>query len=175
MTDFKGALNHGDQAAREVSKRTYGAVDAETDLDNIPTTSRYDGMIAVVLADQTLWIFDKDSSATETSGSVRQPASGTGRWLKVGSSLLASSAIQSGTSTLATGTKSVSATITSTSRIIITMKDPGAGAITGFAAFDVPVGTRVVGAPGTFVVNAIDDSKATIATAVCTFDWLVIN
>lgn len=79
---------------------------------------------------------------------------------------------QSGTSTLIAGTKSVAATLTASSRILVTMKDPGAGAITGMSAFDVPVGTRSGAA---FVVNAIDGSKATIATAVCTFDWLVIG
>lgn len=80
--------------------------------------------------------------------------------------------IQSGTSTLVTGTKSVAATISATSRIFVTMKDPGAGAITAFAALDVPAGTRTANA---FVVNAIDNAKAVIATAVCTFDWLVIG
>jgi hypothetical protein len=55
------------------------------------------------------------------------------------------------------------------------MKDPGAGAITGFASFSVPAVDRVVGAPGTFKVYAIDDAKATIATAVCTFDWKVVG
>lgn len=85
-------------------------------------------------------------------------------------------AIQAGTDTLVNGTKAIAtATITASSRIIVTMKDPGAGAITGFADFDVPAASRVVGAPGSFTVNAIDDAKATIATAVCTFDWLVIN
>jgi hypothetical protein len=82
--------------------------------------------------------------------------------------------IQSGTSTLVTGTKTISAALNANSRIFITMKDPGAGAITGFAGFDVPNANRNVGA-GTFVVNAIDDTKATIAAAVCTFDWLVLN
>jgi hypothetical protein len=83
--------------------------------------------------------------------------------------------IQSGTDTLASGTKLVAATITASSRIMVAMKDPGAGAITGFADLDVPVASRVVGAPGSFTVNAIDDAKATIATAVCTFDWIVIG
>jgi len=83
--------------------------------------------------------------------------------------------VQAGTGTLAAGTAVIAATITATSRIVVTMKDPGAGAITGFADFDVPAGTRVVGAPGSFTVNAIDDAKALIATAVCTFDWVVIG
>lgn len=87
--------------------------------------------------------------------------------------------VQSGTATLVAGTLAITAArISATSRIFVTMKDPGAGAITGMAGLDVPVGSRVVGEPGaggSFTVNAIDDAKATIATAVCTFDWLVIG
>lgn len=81
--------------------------------------------------------------------------------------------IQAGTGTLVAGTATISATITASSRIQVTMKDPGAGAITGFGAFKVPAAARVVGAPGSFDVTAIDDAKATIGTAVCTFDWSV--
>lgn len=84
--------------------------------------------------------------------------------------------VQGGTSTLVAGTVTIAtANITANSRILIQMKDPGAGAITGFAGFEVPVASRVVGAPGSFTVNAIDDTKAPIATAVCTFDWFVFN
>ena len=86
----------------------------------------------------------------------------------------AGTTFQAGTGTLASGTVTINATLTANSRILVTMKDPGAGAITGFAGFDTPVASRNVGA-GTFVVNAIDDSKATLATAVCTFDWLVVG
>lgn len=83
--------------------------------------------------------------------------------------------LQAGTTTLVAGTKTVSGvTLTSTSRILLTMKDPGAGAITGFGAFDAPVASRNTGA-GTFVINAIDDAKATITTAVCTVDYLIIG
>lgn len=84
--------------------------------------------------------------------------------------------LQAGTDTLVNGTVTIStATITASSRILITMKDPGAGAITDFASFEVPVASRVVGAPGAFTVNAIDSAKVLIATAACTFDWLVIG
>lgn len=84
--------------------------------------------------------------------------------------------IQSGTTTLSAGTKSIATkNITANSLIIATVRDPGAGAITGMAGLDAPVGSRVVGAPGTFVLNAIDDSKATINTAVCTVDYIIIN
>lgn len=83
--------------------------------------------------------------------------------------------MQAGTGTLVAGTATVAANITALSRIVVSMKDPGAGAITGYAALKVPAAARVVGAPGSFDVTAIDDAKATIATAVCTFDWHVEN
>jgi hypothetical protein len=76
----KGAVHYGDTTAQAVSRRFYGAVDAETDLDNISEDSRVDGMAAVVLSDHSVWVFDGDSSATEATGTVRQPASGSGRW-----------------------------------------------------------------------------------------------
>ena len=94
----------------------------------------------------------------------------------IANAALPTALLKSGTSTLVSGTVTISsATITANSRIVITMKDFGAGAITGLAALAVPVATRSVGAPGSFVVNAIDDSKALIATAACTFDWIVIG
>lgn len=83
--------------------------------------------------------------------------------------------LQAGTATLAAGTVTVTGvTLTANSRIILTMKDPGAGAITGFADLDAPAANRNT-STGQFVVNAIDASKATIATAVCTFDWLIVG
>lgn len=83
--------------------------------------------------------------------------------------------LQAGTGTLAAGTLTVTGVVlTANSRILLSMKDPGAGAITGFADLDAPVATRNT-STGQFVVNAIDDSKATIATAVCTFDWLIVG
>lgn len=84
------------------------------------------------------------------------------------------STVQRGTGTLTAGTATVSAALTANSRIYISMKDPGAGAITNFASFSAPAADRDTDA-GTFVVNAIDDSGAVINTAACTFDWLVID
>lgn len=84
--------------------------------------------------------------------------------------------LQSGTGTLDAGEVTIStANITATSSVVVTMQDPGAGAITGFASFDVPAADRVVGAPGEFKIRAIDDAKALINTAVCTFDWIVVG
>jgi hypothetical protein len=83
--------------------------------------------------------------------------------------------LQAGTTTLVAGTKSITGVVlTASSRILLTMKDPGAGAITGMSALDAPAASRNVGA-GSFVINAIDDSKAVINTAVCTVDYLVIG
>ncbi len=83
--------------------------------------------------------------------------------------------IQGGTATLgAGGTVTVAATITASSRIPMpSITAPGAGAITGFAGFTIT--NKVVGAPGSFDITAIDDAKAAIATAVCVVDWIVVG
>lgn len=84
--------------------------------------------------------------------------------------------IQSGTTTLVAGTKTINGVaITAASRILLSMKDPGAGALTTFIALDAPVGGRTVGAAGSFIINAIDNAKATLVTAVCTVDYLIIG
>lgn len=83
--------------------------------------------------------------------------------------------IQRGTSTLVAGTKTITGVkLTANSQIFVTMKDPGAGVLTSFAGFAVPAASRNVGT-GQFVINAIDDTKATLATAVCTFDYVIIG
>lgn len=83
--------------------------------------------------------------------------------------------LQSGRGSLTSGAATITGvTLTATSRIVVTMADPGAGAITGMAGFDVPDASRNTGT-GQFVVNAIDDSKAVIATAACTFDYFIIG
>lgn len=83
----RGAVTFGDIVAQRVSARLYGSVDAETDLDNISATNRADGMLAVVLTDWSVWVFDLDSTATEVTGSVRTPAAGDGRWIRTGATL----------------------------------------------------------------------------------------
>ena len=82
--------------------------------------------------------------------------------------------IQGGTATLINGTVTVAANITASSRIPMPgITAPGAGAITGLAGFTIT--NKVVGAPGSFDITAIDDAKATIATAACVVDWVVIG
>lgn len=84
--------------------------------------------------------------------------------------------VQKGTATLAAGTVTISGVIlTSSSSIQVTMRDPGAGALTNMAAFDAPVASRNVAA-GTFVINCVDAPNGnTIATAVPTVDWVVVG
>lgn len=83
--------------------------------------------------------------------------------------------IQSGTTTLVSGTKTITGvTLTANSRILLTMKDPGSGAITALAALDAPAASRNT-STGQFVINAIDDTKAVLTTAVPTVDWLIIG
>jgi hypothetical protein len=82
--------------------------------------------------------------------------------------------IQTGTATLVSGTVTVTGVTinTSNSIILFSMRDPGAGALTTMIELDCPVGTRTA---TQFVVNAIDTAKATLATAACTFDWMIIS
>lgn len=83
--------------------------------------------------------------------------------------------IQKGTTTLITGTKTVTGvTLTAGSSIQLTMRDPGAGALTTFIALDAPVASRNT-STGQFVINAIDNAKAVLATAVCTVDYTIVG
>jgi hypothetical protein len=86
---------------------------------------------------------------------------------------LPAASLQSGSATLIGGTVTIAATITASTKITASMTDPGAGAITGFA--DLRVHNKVIGAPGSFDVTAIDDAKVQIATAVCVLDWHAVG
>jgi hypothetical protein len=135
---------------------------------------------AVLAADreQVCYLLD-DQTATgdptgASEGGVTYDVTSEGVWLEV-LGLPKPKRVQRGTGTLAAGTKTVQGVaLRANSTIQLTMRDPGAGAITGFAALDAPVATRSV-ANGQFVVNAIDDAKALINTAVCTFDWAILD
>lgn len=124
-----------------------------------------------VLDDQTV----TGAVSLSVGGSVYDVTS-EGVWVEARSAGAAGTPrIQKGTSTLIAGTKTVTGvSLTSTSVILLTMRDPGAGAITGLGAFDAPVASRNT-STGQFVVNAIDDSKALISSAVCTFDYVIVG
>jgi hypothetical protein len=139
--------------------------------------------VAVADREGLCYVFD-DQTVTQAAGATTEAGvvydvTTEGVWVAIREVLPAETSaprIQSGTSTLVAGTKTVNGVVlTATSRIVVTMKDPGAGAITGMGALDVPVAGRTVGNAGSFIVNAIDDSKATIATAVSTFDYVIIG
>jgi hypothetical protein len=79
--------------------------------------------------------------------------------------------IQSGTATLVAGTVTVSGvSLTATSRITASMKDRGAGALTGVVGIEIPAAQRNVGA-GTFVLRMIDAAGAVVASAVSTVEY----
>lgn len=87
-----------------------------------------------------------------------------------GSSVATGAAGRAGTATLGAGTVTVNSTaVTANSFILATYRTP-AGATQGVK---LAIPTRT---PGTsFVVNAVDNTGATVATDTSTFDWIVIN
>lgn len=77
---------------------------------------------------------------------------------------------RAGTATLVAGTVTVSTTaVTAGSRILATVNTPG-GATQGVK---LAVPTRSAGV--SFVINAVDNTGATVATDVSTVDWIVVN
>lgn len=73
-------LVYGDFAAQTVSERIAAPVATTAALTAIPASRRVDGMIALVQADSSLWVFNSSSSAGAAAG-VLAPDSGSGRWL----------------------------------------------------------------------------------------------
>lgn len=186
-----GSVQPGTNGVLDNTGGADGAISAEVEFFN----SFYifllnnDAVSAVVVADRGsgAYILD-DQTATHASqgngiAGVVYDVTAEGVWLiPQGQEALVplqAGAVQSGTATLVAGTIVISANITASSRIFTNMKDPGAGSIADFAAFDVPAANRVVGPAsgvGAFTVNAINGAAAAlINTAVCTFDWLVVG
>lgn len=68
----------------EVSSRFGGLYTAEEDLDAIPIKARVDKMLVATITPAQFWRFDAaDSSTAASSGNVRVPTTGTGRWKKL--------------------------------------------------------------------------------------------
>lgn len=164
-----------------------GAVSAEIEFfkDRWLFLLKNDTVSAVVVADResACYVLDDQTATHAAAGNgvagVVYDVTTDGVWLELRAPIPEQQAlipnIQAGTSTLAAGTKAITGvTLTANSRIFLSMKDPGAGAITGFGALDAPAASRNT-STGQFVVNAIDDTKATIATAVSTFDWMIVG
>lgn len=75
------AIRFGDRAARLLSTRIGATTATTTTMRAIAANARDDGMIAIVLADSSLWVFDLESAAGASS-TVLVPDAGDGRWLK---------------------------------------------------------------------------------------------
>lgn len=81
--------------------------------------------------------------------------------------------LAAGTATLVAGTVTVAAKVTATSRILTSLNTPGGGG--NGVDYKAPAASRVVGAPGSFVITAVDAAGATVATDVSTVDWVVVG
>jgi hypothetical protein len=198
-----GALDYGDTAAREVSKRYLGAVATTAILQTVTLVHRYTGMLAVVTADNSIWMYDADSTAA-ASASVLLPddSPAAGRWIAKDLSLTLSDAtpaastgagtagvssnvsrtdhahpgIQSGTLTLVAGTKTVATgiVITSSSRIFFTRTTANTCSLT---ANGYAVTNKTTGGSGTgafTVIACVADGTINVAD-ISTLDYLIIN
>ena len=77
-------LLHGDSAGRLVSQRVGEPVATLTALKGIPAKRANNGMLALVLADFSLWQFNEASALSGDDLVVAAPSdSGSGRWLRV--------------------------------------------------------------------------------------------
>lgn len=74
-----GALKYGERAAREVSERAAGSFESAAALQDLPPAFRVHGMLAVVMSDYSLWVFDSESD-TAADDNVLVPTTGDGRW-----------------------------------------------------------------------------------------------
>lgn len=80
-----GALQFGDRAAELVSQRVAAPVATLTVLKTYSKAQRIDGMIAMVLADGSLWRFSDASALTGDDLLIATPADApaAGRWLRM--------------------------------------------------------------------------------------------
>jgi len=85
--------------------------------------------------------------------------------------------VQCGTASLVGGiTTVITAMITPTSRITVTVKDPSGGASPGNAILTVPSGSRTNGTPGTAAgAFAVTSLESGVPAATTSFDWVVTN
>lgn len=165
-----------------------GALDVETE----EGTFAWANGDSIVQADVNGIAYMVDDQTVSKAGTGKSPAGiirrvdAAGVWVESSKTISAmlilagaaepAATLQSGTSTLVAGTKTITGvTITASSRIFVQRMDPG-GTL-GTDGLDVPVAGRTVGAGGTgsFVVNGINDNAATGASDTSTFDWFVIG
>jgi hypothetical protein len=173
MAASKGALRHGDRAAREVSERIAGNFASTTAMAAITPKFRADGMIATV--GLTVWLFDIASTAS-ASATVIVPADSptAGRWLALVAG--ATPVVQSGTLTLVAGTKTINTgvVITATSRIFYQRTAQG-GTSTAVANYDTTNKTAGVAGVGAFTVQASTVAGVIVNTDTSTLDYVIIG
>lgn len=74
----------GETLSRSVALRIHAAVATLAALAAIPVDERLDGMVCLVTADSSRWVFNGSSSAADASRNlVVAPDSGSGRWLRL--------------------------------------------------------------------------------------------
>lgn len=83
--------------------------------------------------------------------------------------------VQSGTATLIAGTKTVVANITASSTIQATFRITSSGGGTPADTVKIAVPNRVIGAPGSFEVQAQTATDVINSDDISSFDWLVIG
>lgn len=76
-------LLHGDAAARLVSERIAQPAATYAALKAIPIDRAVDGMMILVLADGSRWMWDSDCALTGDDLFVVEPTTGAGAWLRV--------------------------------------------------------------------------------------------
>jgi hypothetical protein len=77
-----GVLHYGDIVAQEVSKRIAGTFATTTTLKTLGPKARMTGMLASVEADNSVWMYDADSTASAgATVLVPDDAPAAGRWV----------------------------------------------------------------------------------------------
>lgn len=147
---------------------------------------REDGMLAVRLDNNSLWIWRAEDATAADSSHIAPDDVGSdpGRWVDIlgGASggLLSAldqtklNSIQTGTVTLTTGavTKNTGITMTAGSKVFLQLETPGG--TTGVAH---KVSGKTAGAPGVgaFTVTAVDTSGALVNTDTSTLAYLIVG
>lgn len=162
------ATPQGETLSRAVALRVHYAVASTAAVTAIQAENRQDGMVVQVVGG-ALWQYVAESTYS-AGGAVLVPDDNpsSGRWI--------STAPQTGSLTLVSGTKTINTgiTITASSRILLQMTAPGAGAL----GDKYKVTGKTVGGPGTgaFTVTAIAAADGTtVATDVSVHDYVIVG
>jgi len=161
----------------DIMKRHAKQVANPTALRAIVAADRADGQLIVTLDTYTLWTWEPASAVAADSTHVAPTdvGAGVGRYVALATTpqTLGNLGIQSGGGVLTLGASgNVAATITASSRIFI--QRTGVNASTALGELDIT--NKTIGAPGHFVVEALDPAALTVQTGdLSSFDWLVVG